>query len=174
LVGVQIRWTALGAIPVLLLMTAERGPILRAAVYNNLRNPRCWGIVIGVGLGLGIFIAQVIAYTPSFDEPVGYIANLAKPGAEGFAQTRGRMLVALVIRMMVLVGPALMLGLVVGGFDLRRTKTMTRLAAGMILYFLLWLMGALVLTFLFNREKWVYVWLLFPAAVLTAHGLQGS
>jgi hypothetical protein len=166
--GMQISWASLGVVPSLLLMTAEPAPGFRA----TLRNPRCRAILLGTGLGLAVFIVQVIAYTTSFHEPVGYVAFLAKPGATGFAQTRSRMLLALVVRTVVLVGPALILGSVAAGLMLWRTRKTIRLANGMILYILLWLAGAVSLTFLFTREKWVYVWLLFPAAALAAYAWE--
>jgi len=119
-------------------------------------------------LSLVVFLTQLIVYTPSFHEPFEYVSNLAGSGQEGFAKRRIAMLLTFFIRAVVIIGPALLAGLLMGIYAAIRRKRLTPATAGIIAYVMLWGFSAMLLTFLFNREKWVFTWMIFPAAYLTA------
>jgi MFS family permease len=168
----QASWFMLSAVPSLLLMSAVTGADWQNTIRRNLRNRLWWAILLGAALSLLVFVAQVIHYTPSLHEPFEYVAYLASSGQSGFAKTRTGMLLTLSLRTVVLLGPALLAGLLMGIYAASRRKRLTRGAMAMMVYALLWGLGALFLTFLFNREKWLFTWLLFPAAYLTAGWLS--
>lgn len=129
-------------------------------------------ILAGAFLAATVFALQVLAYTPDFGQLRSYAMGQA--GAEAGGLSRGRLLVAIAVRSGVMVGPALVLGLLAGLWGARRGGGNVPAAwrGALLVYFVVWVLAALALPRFFQRERSMYEYLIFPCAVFAAVALQ--
>ncbi len=172
LLAVQVSWFTLTLFPTFLAMSAVPEANLKKTVCASACS-RVWrALVIGGALGLLLFVAQVVVYSPSLMEPLRYAGSLARPGQAGFAPDRVRMLGALSARAVVLAGPLLWLGLPLGFYLTLKRRLGLPLVAPMFLYLAVWAGLALSLPLKFATDAWGFLCLLFPLAFITAAAFQ--
>ncbi len=171
----QVSWSILATVPTFLLMSAVPGAGWKDTVRRNLSN-RLWrAIIVGAALTAVVFLEQAILCSPNLLEPFQYAGRFMRATAPDRQHTIWAHLkefLGFLLRTVVLVGPALSAGLLLGVSAATRAKGLTLTAVGMIGFGALFLLGMLLLPFFYFNEKWLVAWLLFPAAYLTAYGLS--
>ena len=165
----QIAWFSLTILPALLIasiaLTYERSLGFTAQP----KNPLPFAILLGGTLTLGVFISQIVFYSYNLPETFAYARGQA--GAED-GLTLSRMYSAIATRGLLSVGPALLLGSLVGGVCLLKKRSAHWIQWASLIYPLLFLAAALALPRFFFRERTMYQYLLFPCTVLTISALE--
>ena len=126
-------------------------------------------IIVGGALTLAVFVGQIVFYTYSLADTMSYLHGQAS-SEQGMP--RGQMYLAITMRSLLSVGPALLLGSAAGVVCLLRARSVNWLQSSALLYPLLFIGAALVLPRFFFRERTMYQYLLFPCTVLTITALQ--
>jgi hypothetical protein len=171
----QVEWSTLATVLPLLLMSAIPGADWKETVRRNFRNRLWWAIILGAVLTALVFLAQVVICTPDLREPFQHARGLAwsnlaarQQGGSAHAKLFGISL----LRTVFVVGPGLFAGLLLGVRAATRPNRFTPAAAGMIAYLLLFFLGMMLAPVFYNYETYLLIWLLFPAAFLTASWLS--
>lgn len=165
----QVSWFALTLIPALMSMTERWKGRLWATIIAVVKNRAAITLLFG---GIGsflLFLAQVVLYEPDFRELLSHI-RLKLGESQPSAVPKWLLFTLLPLRTVIFVGPALIVGGVVGLFYVRRHPT--PLMAAAIVYLPSFAFAALVIPNYFYMENIVYGSMLFPAAVLTAAAIQ--
>ena len=165
----QIAWFSYSVLPALLLAAGAVAYERSRGFTTKPNSALIIAIVAGGVLTLAVFIGQIIHYTYDFAETFAYVRGQA--GAEHGVPV-GQMYVAIALRGILSVGPALLLGAVAGFVCLLRTKSVNWLQWSALLYPLLFLGAVIALPRFFFRERTMYQYLLFPCTVLTVTALQ--
>jgi hypothetical protein len=162
----QTNWFALTLVPAFAVV-AWFGPWETAH-----RRRLVTAIFLGAFLAAAVFVLQVLVYTPDFVQLRSYAMGQA--GADASGISRIRLLVAILLRSAVMVGPALLLGLGAGLLAVRRGRGGLPGVwwGSLLVYFAFWVLAALVLPRFFQRERSMYEYLLFPCAVLAIAALK--
>ena len=165
----QVSWSPYSFYPVLLLgalgVAWERGRGLSWEPRPGLVK----AVVLGTGLTVAVFLAQIIFYTSDWSALTGYIGRQA--GAEkgvGLPQ----MYVGIGLRAALSAGPALLLGSVAWLWLIPRWRRLDWLRLGAICYPILYALCALALRRYFFRERHLYCYLSFPLLILTMETLR--
>ena len=126
-------------------------------------------IIVGGALTLAVFVGQIVFYTYRLSDTLAYLH-----GQAGLEQgvPLGQMYLAITLRSLLSVGPALLLGSAAGVVCLARARSMNWLQSSALLYPLLFAGAVLALPRFFFRERTMYQYLLFPCTVLTLTALQ--
>lgn len=172
-VACQMTWFALSVVPALLALTACPEESWRKVLQRSLRSPLWWGILIGAGTSLTLFVAQVLVYEPSLQEAWGY-ARIMSGGTttvQHLPTARSRMLLALPVRMTVLVGPAVVVAAAMALWRGWRQRWRPPVVVWIGLAYLAGFAAvAVAAPFFFVREQWVYAYALFPLVCVAAWG----
>lgn len=129
--------------------------------------PAARGVVIGAALAAGLFLLQIVLYSPDLGRAAAYLR-----GQAGLvpAVPRTTMALTMLTKCVLLGGPALALGAALGLIRARDARP------GLLWPALLLLAGflaaGLMLPRFFMLERSMYRFLALPAAILTAHALQ--
>jgi hypothetical protein len=166
----QSTWFALTLVPAFLLLSAETNGPRSQFLQSNLRNKCWWGIFAGASLSVFLFAAQVAFYTPDFPELWKYAFGQA--GLNTMEASRLRMLTGVALKGSVLVGPALVLGLLAGVAVWLRQRTCPLVVRASGLYLGLFALATMTLTRFAFRERSLYSYLVFPGTCLTAWALD--
>ena len=165
----QVSWSPYSFYPVLLLgalgVAWERG----RGLSWEIRPALVKAVVLGAGLTVAVFLAQIIFYTSDWAALTGYIGRQA--GAEkgvGLLQ----MYVGIGLRTALSAGPALLLGSVAWLWLIPRWRRLDWLRLGAICYPLLYALCALALRRYFFRERHLYCYLSFPLLILMMETLR--
>ncbi len=159
----QVSWSMGAIVPSLLLMSAQPGRGWKDTIGRNFRNRLWWAIILGAGLSAIVFLAQIVIFTPNASEPFKYARRFGG-GAEGGL----KLIAANLLRIFVLISPPLVIGGLMGLRASLRPRHLSLGALAMLAYIVLFLVGQTALPYFFTVEKWMLMWLLFPAAYLTA------
>lgn len=136
------------------------------------RRHRIRAIFMGAALAAIIFGLQIVVYTPDFGAFWNYSRGQAGMLSGGLS--RSRMLLAIAVRSVVMIGPALLLGLILGISFLRKNVVVRSHPGRKVfgLYLAVWGLMALLLPRYFQRERTMYEYLVFPCAVFAAMALE--
>jgi len=166
----QASWFALTMIPALMLLCLPEGTPLQSA----LRRP--WAIVgwpqivVGGTLSLLVFVGQIFVYSPSLSDNAEYLR--LQMGVGTLLTARKIQLPVLTLRMM-LAGPALWIGTIVGLLLLRKATLLQRRLLGTMLFYLaIFCVSILVIPRLVFLNQHAFRYTLFPCAVFTAFALS--
>jgi hypothetical protein len=170
----QFSWFSLGTIPTLLLMSALPGAGWKDTVRRNLRNPMWRAIIVGGTLTALFFGAQVLLFDPSVRELIKYTWGLVgkAPVEKHTGLSRGRLLLLFLVHAVLLLGPALIAGLLLSLWVAIRSKRLDGGTRGMIVFVGLNIGGMLAVPYFYDFERWPIAWMLFPATYLTAAWLS--
>jgi hypothetical protein len=155
----QVSWSPYSFYPILLLGTLgvawERG----CGFLWDCRPALVKAVILGAGLTVAVFLAQIIFYTSDWSYLTGYVKRQASSeGGVGLL----RMYAGISLRAGLSVGPALVLGSLAGLWLLPRWRRLDWLRLGAICYPLLYLLCALALRRYFFRERHLYCLPHFP------------
>lgn len=165
----QIAWFTYSVLPALLFAAGMPGYERSRGFTARPNTALIIAIVAGGTLTLAVFIGQIAYYTYSFAETFAYARGQA--GAEHGVPV-GQMYLAIAMRGMLSVGPALLLGSVAGLVCLAKRGAVNWLQWAALLYPLLFVGAVLALPRFFYRERTMYQYLLFPCTALTVTALQ--
>ena len=165
----QVSWSPYSFYPILLLGTLgvawERG----CGFLWDCRPALVKAVILGAGLTVAVFLAQIIFYTSDWSYLTGYVKRQASSeGGVGLV----RMYAGISLRAGLSVGPALVLGSLAGLWLLPRWRRLDWLRLGAVCYPLLYLLCALALRRYFFRERHLYCYLTFPLVILTLETLR--
>lgn len=165
----QVSWSPYSFYPILLLgalgVVWERG---RGLAWEP-RPILVKAVLLGGGLTVAVFLAQIILYTQDWSHLTGYVGRQASlEGGVGLLRMYG----GIALRAGLSVGPALLLGSLAWLWLLPRWRRLDWLRLGAICYPLLYLLCALALRRYFFRERHLYCYLAFPLVLLTLETLR--
>src|SRR6185295_18169720 len=86
--------------------------------------PACRVIIFSAAAGLGLFVVQIVVYTPDLGAVMGYVGNQA--GLQSVDISRSRMLLMVFLRSVLFLGPALGLAGLLGVQAWRRGDSNAR------------------------------------------------
>jgi hypothetical protein len=166
--GGQVSWFTYTAFPVLLGLAAglcyDKARGITLAPNAKLLT----AATAGTALSLAVFALQIWAYTYNFADTLSYLHGQAS-AEHGIPILR--MYLAIALRSILSVGPALILGAMVGLLILARARSINRFQMASALYPLCFGIAALGLPRFFFRERTMYGYLVFPCTVLTLSAL---
>jgi|ERR1044071_458438 hypothetical protein len=168
----QISWFTLTLIPVLLMMTIPVGGSWHESWRMMLKSPKCRAILIGAVLTSLVFITQLAVYTADIPFMFEYIFRQMAARPAVLEVSRSAELRMVVLRTILFVGPALLLGAALGIVGMRRSDPNRRVSFAYATYFPIFALAASVLTHFFFIERSPYLYAVFPAAFLTAVCLE--
>lgn len=151
------------------------GALCCQAFWLRPKRSPAWGKGVALCLIFGglatllVFLAQVGYYTFNMDEVLSYAKGQA--GAET-AMGPAKMAFGILMRILLSVGPALLIGTTFGSVILFRLPRRHWLESIALLYLLVFAVSALLLPRLFFREITMYEYLVFPLTVLTLVALE--
>src|SRR6185436_3713511 len=128
----QINWFALTVVPALLILCLPEDKSLFQAIRHPWAVPGWMPILIGGTLSLGLFITQVLVYSSNLHENANYMG--VQMGNGSFLGSRLEKLPVLLMRML-LAGPALWFGALVGVTQIRSNTPNRWLFNSMLVYF---------------------------------------
>jgi hypothetical protein len=165
----QINWFALSTVPALLVLCLPEEQSLAEAIRRPWSVPG-WMPVLGGGIAsLGLFLGQVIAYSPNLHDNAQYLG--LQMGAGSFISSRLEKLPVLLLRM-VLAGPALWFGTLVVLTQVRSVSPNRRLLASMLVYVVVLMAVMLTIPRLLFLNQHGFRYGVFPCTILTAFALS--
>ena len=176
----QISWFALTTVPVLLLLCLPLGVSPREAIRHPASISGWIPILGGAMATLAVFIGQIVEYSPDLRANLHYLGAQSGADGNGFLATRLNQAPVLLLRML-LAGPALWLGAVVGLTQFRKplgspasppaNVSQRRLAGILLLY--LGIFGLVMFTIprLLFLNQHAFKFTVWPCAILTAFAL---
>ena len=167
-IGGQISWFTLSVLPslfIILYLSKKTDLIERneAKTYST-------ALLLGAFATLGVFVCQILYYTPKFEDLFIYLSQ--QVGADSTSQSRWQLFSGILIRTVVLVGPALWVGCCLGVWMYQKERVSHPFAVGMMAYFIVFALGGVILARFYFRERTMYEYLLFPAAYLATYAIH--
>ncbi|MGZ4984518.1 MAG: hypothetical protein ACXV8A_00370, partial [Chthoniobacterales bacterium] len=118
----QISWFVLTTLPALLTMTARSDLPFARQYRTPWGNPFWVAIIAGGAATFCLFLLQVFLYSPHLSESFAYAFAHTGSG-DGFFSSRGKMVVLVLSKCLLLVGPALVTGALAGLISLRKRES---------------------------------------------------
>ena len=169
-VGGQVDWMFLTLIPALIWLALPAIPRWRQIPAAVFEDPGARAISIGAILTSLLFTTQLLVYTPDLWTALNYVHM--QTGSGSSESSRLRMAVAVVFRNVFFVGLALSLGVAVGLFTKTVNATIQRFIQATMIYFAGMCVVELALLRFCFVEPSPYIYMVFPAAIVTAHLLS--
>ena len=167
--GGQISWFTYTAMPALfgacLGLSYEAGKGLSFAPRKKLAG----ALFIGGLATAAVFIAQIIHYTYDIGADLAYLHGQAS-SQDGMGA--GKMFLAIGMRAIMSLGPALVLGVLAWTVLRLRSASVNWLEFGALTYLVIFALSAVILRRFFFREIHMYQYLVFPCTVLTVAALH--
>ncbi|MDD5260565.1 MAG: hypothetical protein PHD76_01830 [Methylacidiphilales bacterium] len=166
----QISWLTYSMVPAFMVIilfqsqNSSKAPLEKSAYYA------LWAVAAGCLLSGLIFVAQIAYYTPDWSLLLGYAQGQA--GLALSEVSPARMVASIMIKVVTLVGPALLLGVLPALWLQVRFRIRLQDTAWIWLYLGCWIVMALVLLRFFYRERSMYGYLIFPLVFLWAQVLE--
>jgi hypothetical protein len=162
----QISWFSLSALPAILWLGLPKDVALTSALRRPWQIPAWRAMGVGALATAGLFLLQLLVYTPSFKDFWHYF--LMQSAAASTSPSRLTFLPQVAAKVFYLVGPALWLTAVAAGVCLFKRRKATPIVAAAVCYLAVFGLLALILTRFMFSELSMYRYLLFPTAVLAA------
>ncbi len=168
--SVQISWFSFTLLPALLVLSKDPERTWLDETLHPFRNPLWLALITGFTVSGALFLLQLILYTPHLQADFTYLAGQAALHSSN--PSRWVVLPRIVLRSLVLAGPALALGGLSAISLLLRYRCPPAWCGAFALYFSTFFMTGLALAHFFHQERSMYEYLVFPAACLTAWWLH--
>jgi len=167
----QIDWMAYTIVPCLLIISVEKRHTLRETIRANSRGA-AWRWILGSWMAtIVVYVAQIVLYKANWSYLLTALRDQTRMPSHGNFKLFSNLEV-LPLKVAILVGPALLLGLCMGLWVVARRGERSPLIQGCTAYLIVFAATAVVLSTYFTREAHMYYHLAFPLACLTAFGLQ--